>query len=167
MEHWLFEERLPYREIARRAREELGVNCSFQSIGRLYQHALKFQAQKEVADAQKAAQEVIRAGANMDDLRKSSMQVIATRLLEKAMDHAEVKELAALGRIVLEGQEKEIQLGRLALARDRFEFKTSKAVLHALPLANKFKEEDQQREKERIEAIKREIFGDELNYIIR
>jgi hypothetical protein len=163
---WLHEEKLTHREAHKRARAELGVNCSLATISRYYQYGLKFRASDEVAEGQSAAKEIAAAGASLDDLRSSSMHVIATRLLEKAMDHGEVKDLAALGRIVLEGQDKEIQLKRVALACERFKFNASKAALAALPLAEQLKTEELEREEENVEAVQRTLFGKELDKII-
>lgn len=164
---WLHDLKLTHRETHQRVKDELGVDCSLATVGRFYQYGLQIQVRDEVSDAQSAAQAIASAGAKLEDLRSSSMQVIATRLLQKAMDKAEVKEITALGRIVLEAEEREIQRQRTALARDRFEFNASKAALAALPLAGQISRNQLAIEQEQIELIKRRLFGDQLDYVIR
>ena len=55
-----------------------------------------------------------------------------------------------------------IQRGRLALPRERFEFRAAKAALEQLPLANEMRADEDAREEARILAIKKAIFGDEM-----
>jgi hypothetical protein len=69
-----------------------------------------------------------------------------------------VKELATLGRVLTQSEEREIQRGRLALAREKFEFKAAKAALKQLPLLDQMTQEDQEREDARMDAIRLAIF---------
>jgi hypothetical protein len=55
------------------------------------------------------------------------LKVIGQRLLEKAMGGGDMKELVALGRLMTDGERREIQRERLALAREKFEFEYMKA----------------------------------------
>jgi hypothetical protein len=107
------------------------------------------------------AEELNRTGADVEEVRNSSMELINTLLLQKSMNEdTAVKDLAILGRIVLESQE------RINPAREKFQFKAAKAALEALPMAEQIKKEDMERERARMEAMRRQIFRKELDKII-
>ena len=64
-----------------------------------------------------------------------------------AVAGGEAKELARLGRIMLQSQDLEIPNGQLALARERFEFNAAKAALAELPNLQQMNQEDAARGK--------------------
>jgi hypothetical protein len=163
---WLFEERLTFRDAHQRARKELGLDCSLATIGRCYQYILREQAADEVADALDSAQTILQSGGNVGKLRAAAMELIATRLLQKAMDHADPKDLNALGRLVLEAEEKELRRERGRLLREKFEFKASKAALKLLPMAAKMREDELEAEDKRIKDIQWKLFGKQLLGIV-
>ena len=145
-----------------RAQKELGLTCSRSTIWRIHRRGTKLRALADLADAQDFAEELAGSGASVADLRQSNLKLLLARLQEKILEGADVKEVAALGRLMLQSEEREIQRERALLARQRFEFKAAQAALKALPLADELKAEDEERELERIELIQRRIFGDEL-----
>ncbi len=75
------------------------------------------------------------------------------------MEGCDIKELRTLGRLMADSEEREIRCRRLALAREKFEFKAAKAVWKQMPLLNQMLQEDEAREDERIDAIRLAIFG--------
>ena len=162
IEHWLFEENLSYRETHERAQKELGLTCSPSTIRWIYKRGMKLRGVADLADAQATAEDLDVAVADVETLRSSNMKLILTRLQEKALERADVREVAALGRVMLHGEECEIQRERVALARERFRFRASQAALKALPLMDEMKAQDEEREMERVEAIKIRLFGREL-----
>ena len=65
----------------------------------------------------------------MDEMRVATLKVMSRRLFEPAIEANDLKELATLGRLMNQYEEREIQRGRLALARERWEFKASRRRL--------------------------------------
>jgi len=161
-EEWLFEERVGYREAQERAFREWNVTGSLMSICRFYKRIEKERVIGDMAQALETAQEVSQTEAKTQGMYQSGLKVVAMQFLEKAMSRGDVKELSALGRLVSDHEEREIRRGRLALARERFEFRAAKAALEQLPLANEMRAEEDAREDARILAIKQAIFGDEM-----
>lgn len=167
LEEWLIEKNIGIRQVQRLAKKELGIDCGKSTIGRIYQYLIKFKAADEVSEAQSAAEELLNSGAKPDQVRDSSMTMISVRLLQKAMsDKASVKDLATLGRVILQSQERQIQEKRVDLARERFQFKAAQAALEVLPMAGQLKKEDMERERARMEAVRRQLFRKELDHII-
>jgi hypothetical protein len=162
LEGWLLKENLGIKEVHERATKRLGLTCSMSSVWRFHALLLRLRSVEELGERQKAAKALAGAGAKLDDLRSSSMKMIVARLLEKAMERGDLREISALGRLMLLGEEREIQRDRVNLSRERFQFKMSKAALEALPLLDEMSREDEERELGRIEAIKQKIFGKEL-----
>jgi hypothetical protein len=162
VEDWFLEQNLSVTEVHERACKELGLACSRATIGRFYSHLLNLRAIDDVAEEQGLAGELAQMGGRMEELRSSSMKLILARLLEKAKTRAELKEVTALGRLMLQSEEREIQRDRLKLARERFQFRVAKAAMAALPMLDEMSQEDEDRELARIEAIKKKIFGGEL-----
>ena len=105
------------------------------------------------------AVEVSAAEGKLDSLRTSAMKLMGMRVLENVMARGDVKELAVLGRVLTQTEEREIQRSRLALAREKFEFKASKAALKQFRLLNQMTQEDEAREDAKIDTIRLEIFG--------
>jgi len=162
LDEWLFEEEVSYQEARERAQREWGIESSIASVGRYYRRGRNARMLEEMAETQATAKALNGTGLNMKTLRSSALKVIGKRLFEKAMDGCDVKELAALGRLVSEGEKREIQRARLALERERFEFSAAEAALAELPHVEEMTEEEVKLENARIEAIKRRLFGTDL-----
>jgi hypothetical protein len=166
LEEWLVEKNLGIRQVHKRVQDEFGITCVVSTIGRISQYLNNRGAADEVEDAQLAAEELASNPAKLDKVRRSSMTMIGVRLFQKTTSpKASVKELATLGRIVLDSQERQIQQDRVDLARERFQFKAAQAAMEALPLAEKMRKEDHDREQERVDAMRRHIFRKELDKI--
>jgi hypothetical protein len=159
LEEWLFVDRLGYQEAKERVAKEFGVTCSTSGLCRYYRKARSLRVEKELTEMQGAANRLNGSEAKVESLRLSALKMIGKRLLEIAMDDGEVAELAALGRLLTESEEREIQRGRLELARERFEFRAAEAALAEMPRLEGMKAEDLEREQARILAIKQRLFG--------
>jgi hypothetical protein len=159
LEHWLFVERIGYKEASERAQKEWGVTGSESSVGRYYRRIQREQVVDELEEAVETAIEVNAADGKLESLKSSAMKVVGMRLLENVVARGEVKELATLSRVLSQHEEREIQQGRMALAREKFEFKAAKEVLKQAKLMEKFSQEDQEREDAKIDAIRLAIFG--------
>ena len=106
LDEWLFEEGLSYPLARERVQKELGIECSISGVGRYYRRAVETRAVEKLAEAQDAATAVNRTGVKLKSLRSSALKVIGQRLLEKAMEGGDVKELVALGRLMTEEEVK-------------------------------------------------------------
>jgi hypothetical protein len=159
LEHWLFVERIGYKEASERAQKEWGVTGSETSVGRFYRRIEKERVVDELEEAAETATGLNAAEGKVESLKSSAMKVVGMRLLENVVARGDVKELATLGRVLSQSEEKEIQRGRLALAREKFEFNSAKAVLKQMQLLEKMAQEDQEREDAKIDAIRLAIFG--------
>lgn len=161
MVHWLFVERIGYKEASERGLREFGVAGSETSVGRFYRRIEKERAVNDLKDVVEAAAEVNATPGTLKELRASAMKMTGMRMLEKAMANGDVKELAALGHVLTQCEEREIQRGRLALARKRFEFKAAKEALKHAPLLNKMSESKQAQADREIEEACVAMFGDD------
>ena len=158
LDQWLFVEHISYKEANERARNAWGVAASDVSVGRYYRRVKNERVVTELESAAESALAVAEADGKVEKLRASAMKVLGMRLLEKAMSCGEVKELAALGRVLTDSEEREIQRSRVELAREKFEFKASKAALDRLPV-DKIQVEEEEREDRRMGGIRLSIFG--------
>ncbi len=159
LERWLFVENMGYKEASERAQNEWGVTGSSVSVGRFYRRVAKERALAELEAVAETAVELSAAECKMDNLRTSAMKMMGMRVLENVMARGDVKELAVLGRVLTQTEEREIERDRLALAREKFEFKAAKAALKQLPKLGQMAQEDEAREDERIDSIRLSIFG--------
>src|ERR1700722_9579237 len=100
MEEWLLEKNLSFRETHERAQKELGLTCGLTTVRRIYAHMLELRAVADIAERQGVAEELAAAGGKLDDLRSASMKLIVARLLQKAMERGDLKEISALGRLM-------------------------------------------------------------------
>jgi len=162
LDEWLFEEEVSYQEARARAQREWGIESSISSVGRYYRRGRNARMLEEMAETQQAVKALNGTGLNMKTLRSSALKVIGKRLFEKAIDGCDVKELAVLGRLMSEGEKREIQHARLALARERFEYSAAEAALAQLPYVEQMTEEEVKAEEARLLAIKHRLFGKDL-----
>ncbi len=120
LDRWLFEDNLCYREAKERIKAEWDMEVSIASRGRYYRDREQEVALGDAADLQETADAVEGAPAKLDKLRSSAWKMIGVRLLERTLRRGDVKELAMLGRLMSESEWREIQRGRLELAREKF-----------------------------------------------
>ncbi|MDB6022888.1 MAG: hypothetical protein JWQ04_2745 [Pedosphaera sp.] len=175
IETWLFGQNLGYKEILSRCSEELGISCSWASLQRIYQRLAQERAIRQTAQTFGFSQELAAAGGDLERLRPSVFQILATRLLQKAVEDDKIREVAVYGRLLMQAEtreilretkdirreSKDIQRDRAALSREKFQFNASKAALKALPFVDEFTKEDDEREKARVFSLYRTLFGDE------
>jgi hypothetical protein len=161
-EEWLFEERVVYQEALDRAQQAWNVTGSLMSVSRFYRRIEKDRIVGDMAQAWENSKEVDETRARVDGLWQRGLKVVVMQFFEKAMARGDAKDLAALGRLVSQNHEREIQRGRLALARQRFEYRAAKAALEQMPLANEMRRQEDEREEARILAVKEAIFRDEM-----
>jgi hypothetical protein len=160
LERWLMEQNMSYQEAKEQVLKEWGIEASIWSVRRFYQRCINEQGMGEVAEVQDTASEVNETtGANLDNMCAASWKAVGARVLEKVLSGVEVKELAALGRLVAETEWTEIQRGRLVLARERFEFNAAKAALAMLPKLAEMNQEDREREEGKVKAVLVRLFG--------
>ena len=159
LDGWLFADNLGYRKIVERVKSEWGVTGTEDSLGRYYQRRATERAVAELRETAESAAEVSAAGGQVESLRSSSFKLIGKRLLETTLAKGSVNELAALGRLLLEQEEREIERGRLELAREKFQFKAAEAALAQLPKLNELSREDDERAEARLAEIKDTLFG--------
>ncbi len=159
LDSWLFEENAGYREVVERAQKEWGIAGSISSVGRYYRDRELELSLGEMAEVEETAEEMDGTAAKVDKLRTSAWKVIGARLLDKALRRGETEELAALGRLMSMSEEREIQRGRLELARERFEFRAAKAALEQMRKLEEMNLEDLEREEARVHEIKVRLFG--------
>jgi len=159
---WLFDENLSYAAALQRAQQEFGVTASKSSLKRYYQFLARERLRYYLCETQSIAAEAMGSEAKLADLRGAALKLVGKKLLDCALQRGVAKELPSLANLLLLSEQHELQREWLALARERFQFKASKAVLKALPLRDEFNRDEEARETERIEMIKRQLFGDEL-----
>jgi len=166
LDHWMFDLNLSHRETHQRAQTELGLVCSLSTIRRMFAHGVKLRAVREVAESQGLSDELAGSGGKLENLRHSSLMLIASRLLQKMATQPDLKEISVLGRLMMQSEEREIQRVRMELVRERFQFNASKAALKILPLLDEMNQEEYERETARVEDIKRRIFGKALDGVV-
>ena len=136
-EDWLFEERVSYTEALTRAQKEWGVTGSKTSVHRFYRRAEALRPVNKLEEMMESADCVNATDLKPGSLKKSAMKVVGMHLLERAIDRGDVRELAALSRVLTQDEDREIQRGRLALAQKKFEFQAAKEVVKQAPLPDK------------------------------
>lgn len=162
VEEWLFIEHAGYVKVRERIKKQWGVEMSLSMISRTRQRLELERLPDELAGHREMAARVGESKTDVGKLRSSAWTVIGGRLLEKAVANAESKELHHLGWLVAGMEQREIEMKRLALARDRFEFRAASAALKELPRVAKMSEEEVKREEAQVQRLKERLFGREL-----
>ncbi len=160
MMDWLFVANLSFQETHERVQREFGLECSLSSVVRYRRRAEMERAREQFQEDLAAAEKVNELGGQMDELRRASLKLIGIRFLAETMQGGDAKELAALGKLLLESQEREIQQGRLDLARERFKFRATQAAVKVAPMLDEMSRQDAEREQQRIYAAMKRLFGE-------
>ena len=163
---WLFDENLGYRAALERVRQEFGLTASKSSLASYYQFLARERLREDLCEAQSIATEALAAEAKLADLRGAALKLVGKKLIDCALQRGVAKELPTLTQLLLSSAQQELQREWLALARERFEFKASKAALKALPLVDEFNRDEEERETARVERIKHQLFGSLLDKVI-
>jgi hypothetical protein len=159
LEGWLLDENITYREAQERIVKEWGLTRSASSLVRLRRYLSKKRSIHGLRDAMQGAKQVNRSGANLEELRDSVRRVLSKRYFDLATTGENVGELAVLGRLLSQSEEREIRRLRLAFARERWQFRTAKQALKLLPMLNEMSKEDEERDNARIQAVRVRLFG--------
>lgn len=162
VEEWLFIEHEGYEKIRQRMQEAWGVAMSLSSICEVRKRLELERLPEEMAENRALSKSIGGSKADLADLRASAWKVIGGQLLRKAVANADTKELENLGRLMAGTENREIELKRLALARERHEFRAARAALRELPRMEKMSEEELAREEAQFQAFKERLFGKEL-----
>jgi hypothetical protein len=113
----------------------------------------------ELDQADEAAEAVNGSKADVAKIRDAALKVIAKRLLNLAMDNGDPKELTALGKLLADAEKRDLQRQRLKLAREKYEFNAARAALKQLPLMNELKEDELDRQDDRMQAMRMRLCG--------
>jgi hypothetical protein len=154
VEGWLFIECVGYVETRDRVKRMWNVECSLSAVGRFYRRKVQLRTLDELDQADEAAEAVNGSKADVAKIRDAALKVIAKRLLERSMDDGDPKELTALGKLLADAEKRDLQRQRLKLAREKFEFNAARAALKQLPLMNELKEDELDREDDRMQAMR-------------
>ena len=129
VQHWLFVERLGYVRTHARMQKELGLNCSLSIIGPLYHYLNELRSHERETILQKLTDVITEPGADIQGIRTDALTVITKRLLDRSVERADTPEIAALGRVMLQGEACELERDRLELAREKIAFARERAIL--------------------------------------
>jgi hypothetical protein len=117
-EGWLFDENLSYQEVRDRAERELGVAGSKDSVGR-YCRSRREAWESAQRSGVMLARLLNGAGPDAETLKLAAEKALGMRFLEVTMEGGEVKEMCALGRMVLNTERRGLDEERLELSRAR------------------------------------------------
>jgi hypothetical protein len=159
LDDWLFTERLPYPEVLERVQKEFGITASRSSLCRYQRLRQEERTLEDLAGADRTSKVLNGVKVNVASLRETSLILIGRRLQVCAMEGAKIADLTALARLLLEAERREIQRGRLDLARERFHVDAAEAVLAEIPRVSQMTAEELQREKARVDGIIARLFG--------
>ena len=162
LERWLFEENLGYEMALERARGELGFVGSIGSLKRFYH---RMAAERQMPDIDLETE-----GMGEREARRTGMELVGRMFVKQVTENPEgIKEWAVLARlllqseaIVLESEKAKIWSGGLVLAREKFEFDAAEAVLKKLDNREQLDAEEMERERARVLAIRKRLYGREL-----
>ena len=119
IQHWFFVDNLSYAQTHSRMRTEMGVTCALSAIGPLYHHLSELRSHEREAILQKLTDVITEPGVDLTGIRAGSLAVINRQLLERAARRDDSGEIAALGRVLVRTEGREIERERLELMRER------------------------------------------------
>ncbi len=166
LERWLFKENLGFAQALERARKELGFAGSMASLQRFYHRRAESRMLDELAaDA---------GGPDEKTARSAGMRAVGRIFLKQVTDNPDAaKEWTGLAKLLLHSEENELRRAAeaekneiwrngLALAREKFEFDAAEAALKQLANSADLDAEELAREKARVLAIRKRLFGRDL-----
>jgi len=159
IEEWLFVRNLGYKTVHERSMKLFGIKWSLTSVYRIYKYLAAMRAINAATNVQAVAEEMTASGCHAEALNPSVMKISATRLLERAIENGDVREISVYGRLLMQGQTRELQRMKAELEQKRHEFQASQAALKLLPFLDEFTKDDEEREKARIAMVRRILFG--------
>lgn len=163
LEGWLFEDNQGYAEVLAQAEKEFGVTGSKMSLSRFYQRTAAERAQREFLDLETTVKEINSMEVDWREMGSAAMVLIAKRLLQISLQSPDkVKEMAWLGRIVVDNEAQNIRRGWLKMAREKFELDVAAEFLARRTETFGMSEEDMLREDEHVLKIRQALFGSNL-----
>jgi hypothetical protein len=123
IQQWLFDDHLSYQKTHQLMKAELQLSCALSTIGPIYHHLAELRANDALLSIHDAAGQVTNAGVDVEKLRSASETLIAARLFRELKDRASVKEIAALARLTLQSESREIRQTRSQTMLERLQFK--------------------------------------------
>ncbi len=163
LEGWLFEENLGYTEVLERAQKEFGIAASRTSLARFIHRASAERAQREFLDLETTVREINGMDVDWRDIGSAAMGLIAKRLLQLTLQSPDrVKEMAWLGRVLLENEAQNTRRGWLKIARSKFEYDAATScLLHKLKI-DEVMENMALTDQQQIQQVREELFGPDL-----
>jgi hypothetical protein len=159
LDDWLFTERLSYADVLDRIAKEFGMTASRSSLARYYHTRREERTMEDLTGAERTSKVVNGMKVNLASLRESSLKLLAHRLQTGAMEGAEIADLTAMAKVLLEAEWRTIQKDRLELAREKFQFDAAEAALAEIPYVGEMTAEELQQEKKRVDGIISRLFG--------
>jgi hypothetical protein len=133
LEEWLFEDNISYKTVAKRLKGEFGLEASKASVGRFYRHRAKVRQGMELLEAQVASDNLGVMPARTEDLRETTVKLLAKKALRLAMEQPEEQdELLQVMRLLLASEENEIRLRRVRLGEREHDFAANTACAKEL-----------------------------------
>ena len=126
LEEWLFEDNISYKTVAKRLKGEFGLEASKASVGRFYRHRAKVRQGMELLEAQVASDNLGVMPARTEDLRETTVKLLAMEKPE------EQDELLQVMRLLLASEENEIRLRRVRLGEREHDFAANTACAQEL-----------------------------------
>ncbi len=118
VQHWLFVEHLGYAQTHERIQKVLGIACALSTIGPMYHYLKELRSQEREAMLQKLTEVITEPGADLAGIRTDSLAVVTKRLMKRAWERDNTKEIVALGRLMVRSEAREIAHERVELARE-------------------------------------------------
>jgi hypothetical protein len=163
LETWLFEENLGYDEVRGRVQKEFGIEASKTSLVRFYAHAAEERMQREFLELKETVGDIHGAEINWQELGGAAMALVAKRAVQLAVTSPhKVRELTSLARILVSSEAQSIRRGWLELGRARCEQDIATAWQKHKPGMDETVNETPLEEEERIQKIRRRLFGTNL-----
>ena len=164
LETWLFEENLGYEETLGCVQKEFGIEASKTSLVRFYHHAAEERMRREFLELKGTVGDIHGAEINWQELGSAAMALVAKRAVQLAVTSPhKVKELASLARVLVSSEAQSIRRGWLEIGQARCEQDLAAAwQKRKLETDETVKEVSPEEEEERIQKIRRRLFGTNL-----
>ncbi|MDB6020859.1 MAG: hypothetical protein JWQ04_716 [Pedosphaera sp.] len=128
IQHWFFVEHLSYTAVHARIRDEFGIKCSRSILSPMYQHCKELRSHEREAMLQKLTEVITEPGADVSRVQNDTLTLITGRLLHRSLVHGDTAEVAALARVMFQGESRAIERDRLDLAREQLEWRRAQSA---------------------------------------
>lgn len=163
LERWLFEENMSFVKALAHARQEFGFAGSMSSLQRFYHRTAEMRMLREGPRGEGGAEEA--------ESRRMGMREVGKLFVKQVKENPDgVKEWWMLAKLLLQseenglrrellGEDNNLRRAGLDLAREKFEFNAAEAALHQLANSAEMDAEELAREKARVMAVRKRLFG--------